>query len=114
MHQFIYGLFGDNYAYIRSGFASEFLSEEAQNFLQHIGDRLAEEKDIWNILEGILAISFIRFKRDRYSRQAVWNHTFLVKFEDYLQRTQPISIFKPYFIKELGEMPKSLEPIEIS
>lgn len=115
VEQFIYGLFDDDYDLIKSDGVSALLSEGALNYLQHVGDDSIEDEDTYNIIEGVLAVSFIRarFKRDRYKRWTVRNHTFLVQFEDYLQYVQLFNVFRPYFNKLLDKVHGPLEPLQI-
>ncbi len=113
IEHFIYGIFEDDYDTVKSDGVETLLSKEALNYLEHIGDHLTEEKDIYNILEGVLAVSFISFKRDRYHRPTVWNHTFLVWFEDYLKYVQLFNIFRPHIILSYEKKPSKLEPIKI-
>ena len=112
---FIHGLFPDGYHTIQSPNMRGLLDERTFNYLKKQGDMIAEEIVTWAFWDKfqLLSISLLRPVHGDDGRDGYWNHTILVPFKDYLELTEPINIFKPYFIHDLASAPKTLEPIMI-
>jgi hypothetical protein len=119
LEHFIYGLEKKNGIQIyKSKGVTALIGDNHLQFLCHVGDNVAEETyfQIW--LPGdkpVLAVSRVHPVKDEYGRKGVWNHTILIDFNDYLQLTQPQSLFSPYFIRALDESKNytPLQPITI-
>jgi len=63
--------------------------------------------------EHLVAISYLKPQQDEYGRKGVWNSTLLIPIRDYLIKTDALKLAEPYFMKECGTPPKSLESIKI-
>lgn len=113
---FYFGLFnGIGIKLVKTSNVDKLLTQARLNELCHIGDKLRKNADLQNWLqpEGILALSHIEITFDEYNRKGVKNHTVLLDAKDWFDYTQPISIIKTYFLRELNKPPEKLEPIKI-
>jgi hypothetical protein len=105
---FIYALFNEGYKLHATPNLKKLLNDDNLKYLCHIGDKTKQETvvQVWFPTENLLSVSSIHQTSDKYGRKGIWNHTILVSAEDYFQLTQPSTIFKPYFLKELpAELP---------
>lgn len=113
---FIYALFNVGaYRLIKSPDAEKLLSEENFSRLCHLTDKIQkpEEQAQWFPDENVLAISFLRPTTDEYGRKGGWNHTILIKVVDYCVLTDPVALFRRHFIREFGNPPEMLQPLQV-
>ena len=113
---FIYALFNNRgYRLIKSAGVDGLVDDDNLYFLCHIGDNTPEPVTIQLRLpnEDLLAVSHVAPTEDEYGRRGVWNHTILIKLNDYLQLTQPSTMLQPYFINQTKEPPYELNPLTI-
>jgi len=105
---FIYGQFnGVGYRLIKSANVDKILTKKSLNHLTH----LDSSNQTW-LPEGYIAVTYIRHGKDEYERKVTWNHTILVRVQDYF-KLHPPTLFKPHIITKMEQPPTTLEPIII-
>jgi len=116
VEHFLYTIFeGDNYDVKESSGVETLLSPDFYLYLQHLGDKAPTETRLHGFFpeEGVITETYIQLFQDRYHRNYVWNHTLIVKIDDYIQFTRPDMLFNKYFIKAYNQVPSSFKPIVI-
>ena len=103
---FIYGQFNDvGYQLIKSANIDKILTKKSLNHLTHLDC----STQTW-LPEGYIAITHIQHNKDEYERKVTWNHTILIRVEDYF-KLHPPTFFEPFFIKKLDKPIEQLEPL---
>ncbi len=115
VEQFIIGDLGDGYE-VKESNVSTLISREAYDYLKQVGAKAENDFETWNVIEGVLAVSFVKVKhhQDRYGRWTIWNHTFLVRIQDYLNYAQVFTVFRPRIVGSFDQVPDRLETLDIS
>jgi hypothetical protein len=86
------------------------------DYLCHIGDKLKTETCLRTPINPfVIAVTYIKPIRDGYNRKDVWNHTILIKYQDYFEdrELEPAKLVAPHFLSPTAKSPESLEPIKI-
>ena len=110
---FIYSL---STGLIASVKVEKYLTELELDYLCHIGDGAKEEKCFRTPINPfIIALTYIKPIKDEYKRKIIWNHTILIRYQDYFEdhELEPAKLVAPYFLQPTKELPKNLEPIKI-
>ena len=105
------------YKTVMSKGVTQLLSRENLQMLMHIGDHIKKETTVrvWLPDVNILSISYLRPAKDQYSRSGVWNHTILLKIQNYFTLADPTPTLKPYFIRDFNNgVPTTLEPLMVT
>ena len=66
---------------------------------------------LWLKTEQLVAIQDID-SINNGGRIGMWNHTMLIPIQEYLRANNPYKLYSKFFLKK-GEVPSSLEPIEV-
>ena len=108
--QFSYGLtYSGIDEYAESGNIGEYLPSKAINLLIEQGKEITEETRIVKKFkqEQIISVTNIMPVKDVHGRAGTWNHTILVRVEDYIRFTQPENLFQEHFVRD----PKDVDAI---
>lgn len=115
VNHFIYASFPRvGYQTIRTPATNTLLTEKQQHLLSHPVGFLDGEVRIQHVFpsNGIVTLSCIYPTQDEYHRRTIWNHTFVLRREEYLQLQNPIAL-EPYFIRQTNYT-KTLPQIEVT
>jgi hypothetical protein len=116
--QFIYALFDKGgYKLYKSPLVDKLLNTKSVYQLCHIGDKLQGNAVIqmWWPTEHVITVSnIVPMQLDQYNRKGVWNHTVLMKVEDYFQLAKPGGLLAHLLLSPFSEAPKTpLKPLEV-
>ena len=116
---FIYGLFNKSgYKLYKSPLVDKLLNEKSIYQLCHIGDKLEGNAviQLWWPTEHVISVSnIVPMQKDQYNRKGVWNHTILLRIEDYFQLAKPAGLLAPFLLSPFSEAPKTpLKPLEVN
>ena len=109
---FIYGLFkGHGIKLIKSPGLNNLLNGEIIDYLCQLSEKKEPISNLWP--NGVITVTKVHSTQDQYGRDGVWNHTIAMRLMDYLACMQPSKILAPYFVANLKEPVKKLEPITV-
>lgn len=116
--QFVFGYFPDKKAIrlIKTRNLTQQVNEATIIELCRQGGGLETEHWTYSYLptENLIAVTYLKPTKDDHGRNGVWNNTLFIKVLDYLKLSNPIKLFKPYTLHSAEEVPKNLEPINVS
>lgn len=119
IQHFLYGPFDRiGYQVLKTPLVARMLTRDHLQMLIHIGDRNQHEelKRTWFPYEQVLAYSLIIPRKDAFNRHAVWNHTLLLTFHDYIRLSDEADITKKLhdlFIRE-PISPQQFQPLKVT
>lgn len=113
IQRFLYGMFDGKICLLKTDGVNNILSDT--NF-QKLRKLTPEDSDkyLWLPTEQVVALPHIETVEDDDGRTWVQNQTLLIPIHDYIQLTNPIQLLSKFFLPVLAEVPKSLEPLEVS
>lgn len=116
---FIYALFNKSgYKCLKSPLVDKLLNQKSIYQLCHIGDKLEGNAviQLWWPSEHVISVSnIVPMQKDQYNRKGVWNHTILLKIEDYFQLAKPSNLLADSLLSPMNEAPKGpLKPLEVT
>jgi len=119
VEHFIYALFNKSgYKWFKSPFVDKLLNAKSLYQLCHIGDKLEGNAviQLWWPTEHVISVSnIVPMMRDQYNRKGVWNHTVLLKIEDYFQLAKPSNLLANSLLSPMNEAPTGqLKPLEVT
>ncbi len=114
--QFLYGLFnGLGIKLYKSPLVDTLLNRQAVERLCHIGDKLESDAIIpqWWPVQQVISISKIHPVVDELGRKGVWNHTILIRIEDFFYLANPVTFLAQHFLNPTDKPPSKLEAVTL-
>jgi hypothetical protein len=113
---FLHALFPDvGIKLLKSPRLWQLVDTPLQTYLQHLADHATEPTVIqmWFPDRNLISVSYVKPVTDQHGRQGTWNHTIIVKIDEFLQISQPSTILSPFLIRSLDAPPQVFPPIEV-
>ena len=109
---FLYGMGVPNYLQKTNG-VSHLLTDKTRQVIINSTKDIKEETSfyIWFPTDNLIANIEAHPTHDSYGRSGVWIHVILTPIMDYFKHSNPLHLFRRYFLK--SPVHEGLEPIEI-
>lgn len=111
---FIYALRSEGYKLLKTNGVNKLIGDQNLKQLIHCGDNLALNQDAWLVHywpeEKLLSYSHIKRAQDKYGRNGLSNHTFLVPIRELIS---PLESFLLDHVDYADSFENSLVPIQL-